>query len=59
MDSEAADSLLWGRHVFGIDPEQGLAGVARTVVPNMLRVIRKVAPPFRPEKGQSTTEWLA
>jgi phytoene dehydrogenase-like protein len=51
-------SLLWGRHVFDVDPGQGLAGVARTLVPNVLRVFGTIAPRFRPKKGQSTAEWL-
>jgi phytoene desaturase len=51
-------SLLWGRQVFDVDPGQGLAGVACTLVPALLRFVGKVAPSFRPTKGQSTAEWL-
>lgn len=46
-------ALLWGRRVFGIDPGQGLIGVCRTMVPNLLQFIGSIAPGFRPEKGES------
>jgi len=50
--------LLWGKHVFGVDPGDGMAGWARTMVPNLLRFLGSIAPSFRPREGQSTTQWL-
>jgi phytoene desaturase len=50
--------LLWGRHQFGVDPGKGLTGAARTLVPNLLKFIGSISPGRRPEKGESTTQWL-
>jgi phytoene dehydrogenase-like protein len=50
--------LLWGRHIFGVDPGHGLTGAARTLVPNLLKFVGSVAPGLRPKNGESTTEWL-
>lgn len=51
-------ALLWGQRAFGIDPGQGLSGVCRTMVPNLLEFAGSIAPGFRPKKGESTTEWV-
>jgi phytoene dehydrogenase-like protein len=50
--------LLWGNRTFNVDPGQGMTGVCRTMVPNILKFIGTIAPGFRPKKGESTMEWL-
>lgn len=51
--------LLWGSRTFNVDPGQGVTGVCRTIVPNILKLIGSIAPSFRPKKDESTTEWLS
>lgn len=55
---EPQTSLLWGKHVFAVDPGQGLPGFARAVAPKLLKLTGNVLPFFKPKPGQSTTEWL-
>jgi phytoene dehydrogenase-like protein len=50
--------LLWGKRAFDVDPGQGLSGLARTFGPRLLKSISSLVPGLRPEKGQSTTQWL-
>jgi len=50
--------LLWGNHIFNVDPGQGVTGACRTMLPKILKLIASIAPNFRPKNDESTTEWL-